>query len=217
MLTIAIPKGRMLKDTLKLLKKAGIHFDKNIESSRRLIHDSIDKKFRAFLIRPKDVPTYVENRGTDIGIVGAELLFEESVDVYELLDLGFGYCRVVVAEPESPKKSIKNKDYLRIATKYPNITEKFFSCKGIQFEIIKLYGSIELAPYAGIADIIVDLVSSGATLKANKLTEVETILTSTARLIVNRISFKINNLEIIDFIKKIKNILKIPLNTGDET
>ncbi len=204
MLTIAISKGRLLEGSLNLLHNLGVEFKEDLISSRRLIHHSTDEFLRVLIIRAKDVPTFVENGGADLGIVGKDILVEEPADVYEMLDLGFGYCRIVVAEPEDREGKCYQKGYLRIATKYPNITERFFSQKAVQFEIIKLYGSVELAPHAGIADLIVDLVSTGNTLRANKLREVETILESTARLIVNRISFKSNNKEVVQFITRLK-------------
>jgi ATP phosphoribosyltransferase len=204
MLTIAISKGRLIEESLNLLHNLGVEFKEDLISSRRLIHYSTDKSLRVLIIRAKDVPTFVENGGADLGIVGKDILVEEPADVYEMLDLGFGYCRIVVAESEDREGKCYQKGYLRIATKYPNITEKFFSQKAVQFEIIKLYGSVELAPHAGIADLIVDLVSTGNTLRANKLKEVETILESTARLIVNRISFKSNNKEVVQFITRLK-------------
>jgi ATP phosphoribosyltransferase len=204
MLTIAISKGRLLQESLNLLHNLGIEFKEDLTSSRKLIHYSIDESLKVLIIRAKDVPTFVENGGADLGIVGKDILIEEPGDVYEMLDLRFGYCRIVVAEPEDTEDHYCRKGYLRIATKYPNITERFFSQKAVQFEIIKLYGSVELAPHAGIADLIVDLVSTGNTLRANRLREVETIFESTARLIVNRISFKTNNIEVTQFITRVK-------------
>ena len=190
LLTLALPKGRLLTPALDLLKRTGVNgID---ESSRRLIFDDPERGLRVLILKPADVPSYVEYGAADLGIVGKDILLEQEPDVYEPLDLKFGFCRLVVAEPEElwrvddPAKW----SWVRVATKYPNLTERYFSERGIQVEIIRLDGSIELAPLVGLADRIVDLVQSGETLRANGLVEVAEIVQSTARLIVNRASLK---------------------------
>jgi len=162
-------------------------------------------------IRAIDVPTYVEHGAADIGIVGKDVLLEQDHrDLYEPLDLKFGFCRIVIAEAKGKEKRPVSKGWtkIRIATKYPRITERYFSQKGIPVEIIKLYGSIELAPLAGLAEQIVDLSSSGRTLRENHLVEVEEITGSTARLVVNRASLKIKYHGIGELIRKLQKGLK---------
>ncbi len=163
-----------------------------MKNSRKLIFYTNKEDVRFLIIRDTDVPTYVEYGAADMGIVGKDILLEQEGDVYEPLDLRFGHCQIVVAGPERLKgrNNIADWSGLRIATKYPNLTEKFFSQQGIHVEVIKLYGSIELAPLVGLADRIVDLISTGQTLKENGLSVVEVVATSTARLIVNRASLK---------------------------
>ncbi len=204
MLTFALPKGRLLEESLGLLKRAGVILG-NITDSRKLVHLSEDGSIRVLILRAKDVPTFVQNGGADLGIVGEDLLLEEPKDIYEVLRLPFGHCRLVVAEPEEGTR--RSRGPLRIATKYPNITERFFSQKGIQFEVIPLYGSVELAPHAAIADLIVDLVSTGVTLKENRLREIQTIDAFSARLIVNRISFKTRYCEVISLLNKLRKVV----------
>ncbi len=203
MITIALPKGRLLEEADKLFQKVGIKIG-DIGSSRKLIHYTRDKKYRLLVIRARDVATFVEHGGADAGIAGKDLLIEEAVELYQPIDLRFGFCRLVVAEPEAKKGELNRKAFVRIATKYPNITEKHFAKKGVHVETIKLYGSIELAPLVGMADGIVDLVSTGKTLRENKLIEVETILESTARLVINRASLKTRYGEITRLIEGIK-------------
>jgi ATP phosphoribosyltransferase len=204
MITLALPKGRLLSETLIILDKGGIRFRGNLETSRRLFHDSLDRTCRVLIIRARDVPTFVEYGGADAGVVGKDILAEDDPDVYEPLDLGFGYCRLVLAEPEERTSGLEHRSSLKVATKYPNITEKYFSSKGVQVEIIKLYGSIELAPVVRMADAIVDLASTGKTLRANRLVEIETVLESTARVILNRIAFKAKFDEVSRFLERIK-------------
>ena len=189
-LTLALPKGRLLDPALALLGAMGV---KGLQAeSRRLLLDDPAMGLRFILLKPADVPTYVEYGAADLGIVGKDILLEQAPDVYEPVDLGFGFCRLVVAEP----KEVWERDdpakwsWVRVATKYPSLTEQYFSARGIQVEIVRLDGSIELAPLVGLAERIVDLVQSGETLRANGLVEVAEIMTSTARLIVNRASLK---------------------------
>jgi ATP phosphoribosyltransferase len=191
-ITIAIPKGRILQDSVALFKKIGIDCEELLSDTRKLIFENQAQKMRYMIVRATDVPTYVEYGSADLGIVGKDTLMEQGKDLYEPLDLKFGYCRMMVAEPAELSRVDDPSSWsnIRIATKYPNATEKYFGAKGIQVEIIKLYGSIELAPLVGLSERIVDLVSSGETLRQNGLVEVETIAEITSRLIVNRASLK---------------------------
>lgn len=191
-LTIALPKGRILKEAVSLFKKVGVDCSEVAEDSRRLIFENKKDRIRFMVIRSQDVPTYVEYGAADIGIAGKDVLLEQERDIYEPLDLGIGFCRMVVAEPKElgKKDNPQRWTHIRVATKYPNITLRHFMDKGIQVEIIKLYGSIELAPLLGLSERIVDLVQTGETLKKNGLVEVETIMNITSKLICNRASLK---------------------------
>ena len=189
-LTLALPKGRLLDGALDLLRELGVA---NVDpDSRRLIWEDARRGLRCLLLKPADVPAYVTYGAADLGIVGRDILLEQEPDVYEPLDLGFGFCRLVVAEPrvlwerDDPAKW----SWVRVATKYPRLTERYFAERGIQVEIVRLDGSIELAPLVGLAERIVDLVQTGETLRANGLVEVAEIARSTARVIVNRAAMK---------------------------
>lgn len=202
-ITIAIPKGRILEESVELFGKIGIDCSELLSNSRKLIFENQAQKMRYMIVRATDVPTYVEYGCADLGIVGKDTLMEQEKDVYEPLDLKFGYCRMMVAEPvglaqhDDPSRW----NNIRIATKYPNVAEKYFAAKGVQVEIIKLYGSIELAPLVGLSERIVDLVSTGETLRQNGLAEVETIAEITTRLIVNRASLKTKQQRITSIIE----------------
>ena len=189
-LTLALPKGRLLDPALELLRALGVN---GIDpESRKLIFRDASRDLEILLLKPADVPAYVTYGAADLGIVGKDILLEQEPDVYEPLDLGFGFCRLVVAEPRTlwERDDPAKWSWVRVATKYPRLTEAYFSARGIQVEIVRLDGSIELAPLVGLADRIVDLVQSGETLRANGLVEVAEITRSTARLIVNRASMK---------------------------
>ena len=206
-ITIAIPKGRILQDSVALFRKIGIDCEELLGDTRKLIFENTAQRMRYMIVRATDVPTYVEYGSADLGIVGKDTLLEQDKDLYEPLDLKFGYCRLMVAEPAELSRTDDPASWsnIRIATKYPNITEKYFGGKGVQVEIIKLYGSIELAPLVGLSERIVDLVSTGETLRQNGLVEVETIAEITTRLIVNRASLKTKHprlSEIIDGLEK---------------
>lgn len=198
-LTIALSKGRILKDTLPLLASAGIELLEDPDVSRKLILDTTLDNVKIVAIRASDVPTYVEFGAADLGVAGKDVLMENNgSELYELLDLGIARCRLAVAEPAGLAK-VDNPDNwrrLRIATKYVNITRRHFAAKGIQTDIIKLYGSMELAPLAGLSDRIVDLVSTGNTLKANGLVEVEHIADISTRLVANKASMKMKQADI---------------------
>jgi len=189
-LTVALPKGRLLDPALQLLSAMGIQ---GLEAdTRKLLLADAERDLRFIFLKPTDIPTYVQYGAADLGIVGKDILAEQQPDVYEPVDLGFGFCRLVVAEPRElwERDDPAKWSWVRVATKYPTLTERYFSERGIQVEMIRLDGSIELAPLVGLAERIVDLVQSGETLRANGLVEVAEIMTSTARLIVNRASLK---------------------------
>jgi len=189
-LTLALPKGRLLDGALELMRELGVE---GVDAgSRKLIHVDPGRGLRLLFLKPADIPAYVTYGAADCGIVGKDILLEQEPDVYEPLDLGFGFCRLVVAEPRElwERDDPSKWSWVRVATKYPRMTERYFSERGVQVEIVRLDGSIELAPLVGLADRIVDLVQSGETLRANGLVEVAEIARSTARLIVNRASMK---------------------------
>ena len=191
-ITIALSKGWNFAPALELLDKLGLSTLPLRENSRKVLFQDPENGVTYIVLRPSDIPTYVEHGAADIGIVGKDILLEQSRDVYEPLDLKFGFCRLVVAEPQDAQQQDDPSRWihLRVATKFPRITEQHFSRKGIHVEIIKLYGAIELAPLVGLSELIVDLVSSGQTLVENGLAEVEEIRKISARLIVNRASHK---------------------------
>ncbi len=191
-ITFALPKGRILNEAVELFKEADIDMSMVLNDNRMLTCENKTEGLKFMILRAQDVPTYVEYGAADMGIVGKDVLMEQARDLYEPLDLGLGYCRMVVAEP---KELIEKDDpatwtHIRVGTKYPNITLKHFLDKGIQVDIIKLYGSIELAPILGLSERVVDLVETGETLKQNGLVEVEDIMEITSRLICNRASLK---------------------------
>jgi len=200
-LIVAVAKGRLLELSLDVLARAGIQFADNVLASRKLIFDADGGKLRIVLVKPSDVPTYVEYGAADAGIAGLDVLMESRTDVVQPLALKFGYCRIAVAAQKGVT-SLNGSDIptVRVATKYPNITMDFFNSRGIPVEIISLNGSIELAPLLGLADRIVDLVESGQTLKENGLDIVEVIAESSARLIVNRAAYQTKRGEVLSFI-----------------
>ena len=202
-LTIALSKGKLFEPAMELLARVGLISRKISLESRRLVFENPASGTTIMIVRPSDVPTYVEYGAVDAGIVGADVLMEQATDVYEPLDLGFGACRLAVAAPAAIRSNGRVSK-LRVATKYPNVTERHFTNKGIPIEIIKLYGSIELAPMVGLADCIVDLISTGKTLKAHHLVVKEIIASSTARLIVNRASLKLKYQRINDLIEALR-------------
>lgn len=191
-IAVALPKGRLFPATLSLFARIGIVEVESLADTRRLTFDDVGRGLRFLALKPVDIPVYVEHGAADLGIVGKDLLLEQARDVYEPLDLGFGPCRLVVAEPAHLRLTDDPAAWssLRVATKYPRLAERHFQQKGIQVEIVPLAGSVELAPAMGLAERIVDLVDSGRTLRENGLVEVEEIVRSTARLIVNRASLK---------------------------
>ncbi len=223
-LKIAVPKGRVLKEALELLRRSNYikHQDEDYDS-RRLIFDYEDDLVSLLIVKPWDVPTFVEYGAADAGVSGKDVLLEKPRNVYEPLDLGIGKCRVVAAADKSliTEKEIKHKEdnvkkkiyysvsNLRVATKYVRITRDFFNKKGVSnVQIIKLYGNVELAPVSGLCDFIVDLVSTGETLRQNNLIPIDDIVYVTSRLIVNRASLKINSGRISALIDDLKERVK---------
>ncbi len=206
--TVALPKGRLLKEAVDFLTKSGIDASETLSETRKLIFHW--KNFRFLLVKPMDVPTYVYYGTADVGIAGKDVIEEKGYDLYEPLDLKFGACRLSVAEPEDIAEpyDIDRLSYIRVATKYPRITDRYFRSKGIHPEIITLYGSVELAPLVGLSERIVDLVQTGTTLRVNGLKEVDVILRSTARLIVNRASLKTKYSLVKEMIDSMKESLK---------
>lgn len=207
-INIALSKGRVLEDTLPLLARAGITPAEDPNKSRKLIFDTNNPKVKLTIIRAADVPTYVQFGAADLGVSGKDVLMEyDGEGIYELLDLNIARCRLMVAEPESlaSKDDPQQWTRLRIATKYVNITRKHFAAKGIQTDIIKLYGSMELAPLVGLADRIVDLVSTGATMKANKLVEVEHIADISSWLVANKASMKMKHESVKSLVDKLRD------------
>lgn len=204
MLTIALSKGKLIEPALDLFRRAGYEIVGLSGESRRLIFVSPENDMTFLIVRPSDVPTYVEYGGADAGIVGKDVLMEQESDVYEPLDLGFGACRICVASLRGEGSNDRLSSKIRIATKYPRISEQYFNKRGIPVEIIKLYGSIELAPVVGLADRIVDLVETGSTLKAHDLVELEVIAQSTARFIVNRASLRLKQGPLMELIRKLR-------------
>ena len=203
-LTLALPKGRLLDPALDLLRELGV--DGVDQASRRLIFDDAGSGLRLLFLKPADVPAYVTYGVAQLGIVGKDILLEQEPGVYEPLDLGFGFCRLVVAEPRElwERDDPAKWSWVRVATKYPRMAERYFSERGIQVEIVRLDGSIELAPLVGLAERIVDLVQSGETLRVNGLVEVAEIARSTARVIVNRASMKTEHAAVTGLIEEMR-------------
>jgi len=201
---VALPKGRLAEDTIELFLKKGITNEGVVDfNSRRLTFHDEKNNIKFMMVRNMDVSTYVEHGAADIGVVGKDILLESGSDVYEYLDLGFGYCRLCVAGVKESDLSYRHD--MVVATKYPKLTKDFFAERGVFVETIKLYGSIELSPIVGLSDFIVDLVSTGQTLKKNGLIEVETILESTARLIGNKSMAKVKYERIKEIIETVES------------
>ncbi|MBI5137851.1 MAG: ATP phosphoribosyltransferase [Nitrospirae bacterium] len=191
-LTVAFAKGKLLDDTLPLFQAIGLYHPDLANPGRKLLFENAQGD-RFLVVRATDVPAYVDYGGADLGVAGLDVLMEYPDDLYQPVDLGIGYCRMCVAAPAGHGLDDRPGTRLRVATKYPRTAEEHFLAKGMGVEIIKLYGSMELAPLVGMADCIVDLVSTGQTLRENGLVELETIWESTARVVVNRASMKIKH------------------------
>ena len=209
-LTIALTKGRLAYKTLGLLEQVGITCDEmKDESSRKLIFTNEDLGVRFFLAKANDVPTYVEYGAADMGICGKDTILEEGRKLYEVIDLGFGRCRMCVCGPGSAKELLRHHELIRVATKYPGIAKDYFYNKKHQtVEIIKLNGSIELAPLVGLSEVIVDIVETGSTLRENGLTVLEEICDLSARVIVNQVSMKIEHQRVTKLIRDLKTVLQ---------
>lgn len=208
-ITFALGKGRLANKTLELLEQVGITCEEmKDKDSRKLIFVNEELKLKFFLAKGPDVPTYVEYGAADIGVVGKDTILEEGRKVYEVLDLGFGKCRMCICGPESAKDLLKHKELIRVATKYPGIAKDYFYNKKHQtVDIIKLNGSIELAPIVGLSEVIVDIVETGATLRENGLEILEEICPLSARMIVNQVSMKMENERIRKIITGLKELL----------
>lgn len=203
-LTIAMPKGRIFEEASELLRQAGYRLPPEFEDSRKLIIDVPEENFRFILAKPMDVPTYVEHGVADLGIAGKDVMLEEERDVYELLDLKISKCYLAVAGvPNTRMSDVAPK----IATKYPNVAAAYFREQGEQVEIIKLNGSIELAPIIGLSDRIVDIVSTGRTLLENGLVEYEKIVDITSRLIANPVSYRVKDARISDIVERLSKVI----------
>lgn len=210
-LTFALGKGRLAKTTLEMFEKIGITCEEmKDKDSRKLIFVNEELKLRFFLAKGPDVPTYVEYGAADIGIVGKDTILEEGRKLYEVLDLGFGKCKMCVCGPESAKDLLQHHELIRVATKYPNIAKDYFYNKKHQtVEIVKLNGSIELAPIVGLSEVIVDIVETGTTLRENGLTVLEEVCPLSARMVVNQVSMKMENERITKIINDLKKIVSV--------
>ena len=208
-LTIALPKGKLFKPSAELLAKVGFSAENLTEKSRKLVIVNEEKKLKFIVAKTADVPTYVEYGAADIGIIGKDVLTETGRNIYELLDLGFGKCHLMMAVPaDKRREKLTDWAHTRVATKFPHIAESFFNRRGMQMEYIKLNGSIELGPIVGLSESIVDIVETGTTLRENNLTEIVRIMDSTARLIVNRVTFKLEFARINKLTEDLRRILE---------
>ena len=209
-LTFALTKGRLAKKTMELLERLGITCEEiKDKDSRKLIFVNEELKLKFFLAKGPDVPTYVEYGAADIGVVGKDTILEEGRKVHEVCDLGFGNCRMCVCGPKSATELLKHRELIRVATKYPKIAKDYFyNTKHQTVEIIKLNGSIELAPLVGLSEVIVDIVETGSTLRENGLDVLEEICPLSARMIVNPVSMRMENERIKDLLAKLRTILQ---------
>ena len=209
-LTFALGKGRLANKTLETFEKIGITCEEmKDKNTRKLIFVNEELKLRFFLAKGPDVPTYVEYGAADIGIVGKDTILEEARNIYEVLDLGFGKCRMCICGPKESKELLQHHELIRVATKYPNIAKDYFYNKKHQtVEIIKLNGSIELAPIVGLSEVICDIVETGSTLRENGLEVLEEVCPLSARMVVNQVSMKMEHERITKSITDLKSVLK---------
>ena len=209
-LTIALTKGRLASKTLALLEEIGITCEEmKDKNTRKLIFVNEELKLKFFLAKGPDVPTYVEYGAADIGVVGRDTILEEGRKLYEVMDLGFGKCRMCICGPQTAKPLLETNQLIRVATKYPNIAKDYFYNKKYQtVEIIKLNGSIELAPIVGLSEVICDIVETGSTLRENGLSVLEEVCPLSARMVVNQVSMKMESDRISDLIQKLKKVIK---------
>ena len=208
-LTFALAKGRLAKKTLAYLEKMGIEMEEMKDpDTRKLIFVNEELKIKMFLSKASDVPTYIEYGAADIGVVGKDTILEEGRKLYEVMDLGFGKCTMCVCGPESARELLKHQQLIRVASKYPNIAKDYFYNKKHQtVEVIKLHGSVELAPIVGLAEVIVDIVETGTTLKENGLMVLEEICPLSARVVVNQVSMKMENERITSLLNELRKVL----------
>ena len=208
-LTFALGKGRLAKKTLEMFEQIGITCEEmKDKDTRKLIFVNEELKLRFFLAKGPDVPTYVEYGAADIGIVGKDTILEEGRNIYEVLDLGFGKCRMCICGPENAKELLNHHELIRVATKYPRIAKDYFYNKKHQtVEIIKLNGSIELAPIVGLSEVICDIVETGSTLRENGLSVLEEVCPLSARMVVNQVSMKMENERITKLIFDLKTVI----------
>lgn len=207
-LTIALTKGRLADKTMALFEKAGFSCEEMKKDSRKLIFRNEEQGIRFFLSKGPDVPTYVEYGAADIGVVGSDIILEENRSVFEVLDLGFGKCRMCVCGPQNREELLRHHEMIRVATKYPNIArDYFYNRKHQTVDIIKLNGSVELGPIVGLSDVIVDIVETGGTLRENGLTVLETVCDLSARMIVNQVSMQMKTQRIRDLIHSVRTAL----------
>jgi ATP phosphoribosyltransferase len=200
-LTIALPKGRLADDALAYLARAGYATPRGLNGGRKLVVDGEDGRLRFILVKPADVPVFVEYGAADMGIAGLDVVREAERDVYEPLTLPFGYCRLVVAGREDrPDRPLRLERSPRVATKFPRLTDLFFRRRGLAPEIIVMSGSVELAPLVGLAELIVDLVQTGTTLRENGLVELRVVLESQAVLLANRASYRLRSRQVRELI-----------------
>jgi ATP phosphoribosyltransferase len=205
--TIALSKGRIFDESIALLARAGIQISDSDINSRKLVISDTQRRFQFFMVKPIDVPTYVEYGVADAGIAGRDVLLESNADVHQPLDLQIGICKMVVAGPGSTvKQNYRELSAVRIATKYPRVTTEYFTRRGVPVEIIPLSGSVELAPLLGLSDRIVDLVSTGRTLAENGLEIIESISAISARLIINRASYQIKRKRVTELIEVLSKV-----------
>ena len=209
-LTVALTKGRLANKTMEMFEKAGITCEEmKDKDSRKLIFTNEELKMKFFLAKGPDVPTYVEYGAADIGVVGKDTILEEGRKVHEVLDLGYGKCKMCVCGPESAREVLENNQLIRVATKYPNIAKDyFFNRKHQTVDLIKLNGSIELAPIVGLSEVIVDIVETGSTLKENGLKVLEEVCPLSARMVVNQVSMKMENERIRKLIEDLRRVLQ---------
>lgn len=209
-LTFALGKGRLAKKTLEMFEQIGITCEEmKDKDTRKLIFVNEELKLRFFLAKGPDVPTYVEYGAADIGIVGKDTILEEGRNIYEVLDLGFGKCRMCICGPENAKELLNHHELIRVATKYPRIAKDYFYNKKHQtVEIIKLNGSIELAPIVGLSEVICDIVETGSTLRENGLSVLEEVCPLSARMVVNQVSMKMENERIRKLIEDLRRVLQ---------
>lgn len=217
-LTFALTKGRLAKKTLELFERIGITCDEMKDpASRKLIFVNEEHKLKFFLAKGPDVPTYVEYGAADIGIVGRDTILEEGRKLYEVLDLGFGACRMCVCGPESARELLRGQERIRVATKYPNIArDYFYNQKNQTVEIIKLNGSIELAPIVGLSEVIVDIVETGSTLRENGLVVLEEVCLLSARVTVNPVSMRMENERIMKLLADLNDCVQSDSQRGEQ-